>query len=94
MTVRFRNLMSGAMLVASVPAPARAAPSRDPHTAAAVLAADQGWTDAEIRGDAAFVDALLLPEYQSIGTAGKITNKAAIVAGSRALGFWQNGRRL
>ena len=65
--------------------PAAAAPVQ-PRTAAAVIAADRAWTEAEIRGDAAFVDALLLPEYQSIGQGGKIASKAQIVASTRKRG--------
>jgi hypothetical protein len=63
-----------------------AAPSDEARTSAKVLEVDHAWTDAEINGDAAFVDALLLPEYRSIGPDGKITDKAAIVAHARARG--------
>jgi hypothetical protein len=54
--------------------------SPDPHTAAAVRSADDAWAAAEEAGDAAFVDWLLLPGYQSVGANGKATSKAAIVA--------------
>ena len=73
-------------MIAVIVSPVLASPASEPRTAAAVLAADEGWTAAEIRGDADFVDALLLPEYRSIGTDGKIASKAAIVASSRARG--------
>ena len=43
--------------------------SQGPHTAAAVIAADKGWTIAEEKGDVAYVEALLLPEYRSISPA-------------------------
>lgn len=82
--------VAGAALIALTGSPVHAAPSREPRTAAAVLAADEGWTAAEIRGDADFVDALLLPEYRSIGTDGKIASKAKIVASSRARGPHSN----
>jgi hypothetical protein len=51
----------------------------EPHTAAAVEAADQAWGDAESNGDKAYVDWLLLPGYQSVGEAGKSADKAMIV---------------
>lgn len=55
----------------------------DARTAAAVIAEDKAWGDAEMRGDAAFVDWLLLPGYRSIGHDGKATDKATIVSGTR-----------
>jgi hypothetical protein len=58
----------------------------EPKTAAAVIAADQAWGDAEKRGDADFVDKLLLPEYRSIGTDGKVTTKTMIVEHTRSRG--------
>jgi hypothetical protein len=58
----------------------------EPKTAAAVLAADEAWGAAEMKGDFAFVDRLLLPEYRSIGSSGKVTDKAKIVAGTRKRG--------
>lgn len=75
-----------AALVAIAGTPAFAWGHNEPRTAVAVLMADQQWTAAEIRGDAAFVDALLLPEYRSIGRDGKVADKAAIVASSRKRG--------
>lgn len=63
-----------------------AASPAQPRTAAAVLAADNAWTEAEIRGDAVFVETLLLPEYRSIGQGGKITTKAQIVSSTRKRG--------
>jgi len=59
------------------PMPARAAP--DARTAAAVLAVDNAWGDAEAEGNVAFVSQLLLPGYRSIGTDGKTTGRDAIV---------------
>ena len=75
---------AGAILAASLPnATARAA---EPHTAAAVRAADDAWGAAEVRGDAAFVDRLLLPDYRSVGPTGSVTTKVAIVDHARARG--------
>jgi hypothetical protein len=58
----------------------------EPKTVAAVIAADNAWGDAEKRGDADFVDKLLLPGYQSISSDGKIATKAMIVEHTRARG--------
>ena len=70
-------------LLALAPA---AAPSAEPHTAAAVIAADEAWGDAEIKGDATFVENLLLDGYVSIGPDGKVHTKDMIVAGARKAG--------
>jgi hypothetical protein len=59
---------------------ARAAQIAEPHTAAAVIADDKGWSKAELTGDTKYVDALLLPEYRSIGSDGSTHDKAAILA--------------
>ena len=50
------------------------------HTAAAVMAVDQHWLEAEENGDAAWLDGMLLPEYRSVGMAGTSATKGAIVA--------------
>ena len=49
-------------------------------TAAAVIAVDQHWLEAEVSGDTAYLDDLLLPEYRSVGADGAVHPKAAIVA--------------
>lgn len=54
--------------------------SVEPHTEAAVVADDEGWSKAEETGDTAYVDQLLLPEYRSISADGSIHPKAAILA--------------
>ena len=89
MKKRLPFMMAAAGAVSFIGA-AQATAIRQPHTRAAVVAADEAWTAAEIRGDAAFVDALLLPEYRSIGSDGKIASKAMIVAGTRARGPHSN----
>ena len=73
---------SSAFLMLAAAAPALAS---EPKTAEAVIAADDQWLKAEVGGDVAFLDRLLLPEYVSIGTDGKVTPKSRIVAnaGSR-----------
>lgn len=63
---------------------AEARPAPEPRTAAAVLAADNGWGDAETRGDVAFVDALLADGYRTIGHDGKVRTKADVLASTRA----------
>jgi len=72
----------------TAPAVARAAPGSamgpEARTASAVHAADDAWETAEEQGNAPFVDWLLAPDYRSIGSGGKATDKAAIVAHARA----------
>lgn len=79
-----RRLATLAVIVLlALPVLASAAYAADePRTAAAVKAADDGWADAETRGDAAYVDRLLMPGYRSVSTDGTITTKATIVAGA------------
>jgi hypothetical protein len=59
---------------------ARAQRIAEPHTATAVIAADEGWSKAEETGDTEYVDALLLPEYRSISSIGSTYGKSAILA--------------
>ena len=53
------------------------------HSASAVLQADEAWGDAEVAGNSAFVNDLLLPEYRSVGNDGHTTLKSKIVDGVR-----------
>lgn len=76
--MRFHSI---ALLILAAAAPAIAS---EPKTAAAVIAADDAWLHAEVSGDGDFLDRLLLPEYVSIGSDGKVTGKAKIVANARA----------
>ena len=87
-------------LIMLAAAPAFAA---EPRTAAAVIAADKAWGEAEVAGNADFVDRLLLTGYVSIGPDGKTTTKEKIVAGPAAetnrprrssQPKWRRGRRL
>jgi hypothetical protein len=50
------------------------------HTAAAVLAVDDHWSQAEEHGDTAWLDSMLLPQYRSIGADGKILDKKTLLA--------------
>lgn len=84
-----KRLPHTALALAAILAPAGAAearPAPEPRTAAAVLAADNAWGDAETRGDVAFVDALLADGYRTIGHDGKVRTKADVLAGTRARG--------
>ena len=54
-----------------------------PKTAAAVIAADDGWSKAEETGDVAYVDHLLLPGYRSVSADGSVHDKAAILANTK-----------
>ncbi len=49
-------------------------------TEAAVIAVDQHWMEAELAGDTAWLDNMLLPEYRSVGADGAVHPKAAIMA--------------
>lgn len=67
-----------------LPASVLAAPTKpQPKTAAAVIAADDGWLKAEETGDTAYVDNLLLPEYRSVNADGSVHDKAAILASTQ-----------
>ena len=52
------------------------------HTEAGVIAVDNHWSLAEMTGDTAWLDQMLLPEYRSVGHDGVAHTKAAIVAGA------------
>ena len=62
-----------------------AAPNHPPEqrTAEAVSAASEAWSIAEMDGDAAYVNWLLLPGYVSVDPSGARHDKEAIVAGAR-----------
>ena len=55
----------------------------EPKTAAAVIAADDGWEKAEETGGVAYVDNLLLPDYRSVSANGSVHDKAAILADTK-----------
>lgn len=52
------------------------------QTEAAVMAVDKHWSIAELTGDTAWLDQMLLPEYRSVGNTGVAHPKADIVAGA------------
>jgi Domain of unknown function (DUF4440) len=69
--------------VLSLPLVAAASVKPQPKTAAAVIAADDGWEKAEESGDVAYVDNLLLPDYRSVSADGSVHDKAAILANTK-----------
>ena len=81
----FATRVLSAAAVLFLPLSAFAAPSTTPQpkTAAAVIAADDGWEKAEESGDVAYVDNLLLPDYRSVSADGSVHDKAAILANAK-----------
>jgi hypothetical protein len=55
----------------------------EPHSEAAIIAADVAWDKAESSGDTAYIDNLLLPEYRSVNTDGSIHSKLAILSSAK-----------
>ncbi len=53
------------------------------RTPAAVMDVDQHWLEAEVGGDTAWLDAMLLPDYRSIGSDGKVSGKSAILESAK-----------
>lgn len=51
-----------------------------PRTSAAVIAVDDQWSQAEVHGDTAWLDSMLLPEYRSISADGKVLDKKTLLA--------------
>jgi hypothetical protein len=76
-------LCTAAVLSLPLFASAAASPRPQPKTAAAVIAADDGWEKAEESGDVAYVDNLLLPDYRSVSADGSVHNKADILANAK-----------
>ncbi len=52
-------------------------------TAAALRTVENGWSQAFVTGDGAYLDALLDPAYVSVGTGGAAHDKAAIIAAAK-----------
>jgi hypothetical protein len=53
----------------------------EPHTEAAVRAADDDWLAAELRGDLKALDARLMPSYRDVTPEGKVHTKQDLLAG-------------
>lgn len=67
-------------MIAAAPLASAAGTDESAHNAAAVIAVDQHWLQAELDGDTAWLDAMLLPEYRSVGADGTVHPKATIMA--------------
>jgi hypothetical protein len=52
----------------------------EPHTEAAVLAADDDWLAAELRGDPKALDARLMPTYRDVSPEGRTRTKQDLLA--------------
>jgi hypothetical protein len=76
-----KMLLLTALIVLSSPAIAA-----QPKTAEAVLAADDAWLKAEVAGDTAALDQLLMPEYRTVAASGKVADKAMLIAHARKAG--------
>jgi hypothetical protein len=81
--MRFATGVLSAAALLSLPLAAVAARPQ-PKTAAAVIAADNGWDRAENTGDVAYVDNLLLPDYRSVSADGSVHSKADILANTKS----------
>jgi len=68
-----------AMGTPAVAAGANAHTDETTKTAAAVMAVDQHWLEAETSGDTAWLDAMLMSDYRTVGADGKVGDKAAIL---------------
>jgi len=82
-TVVIRVLSAAVVLALPLPSFASSPATPQPKTAAAVIAADDGWEKAEESGDVAYVDNLLLPDYRSVSADGSVHDKAAILANTK-----------
>jgi hypothetical protein len=71
-------------LIAPVASAHAAAVDETAHSAAAVKAVDQHWLDAELDGDTAYLEMLLLPAYRSVGADGVAHPRHAILAHAAA----------
>jgi len=67
-------------VVAATSAASAAGIDESARSEAAVIAVDQHWLEAELDGDTAWLDDMLLPEYRSVGADGAVHPKSAIVA--------------
>jgi hypothetical protein len=73
-------VLAAEMTIAATAAASAADVDETGRNEAAVIAVDQHWLQAELDGDTAWLDDLLLPEYRSVGADGAVHPKAAIVA--------------
>lgn len=93
--MRHRNILNSsrpgmglcvlAALICSLPAAAATAAAsgkvdETAHTSAAVIAVDHHWLEAETSGDTEWLDGMLMPDYRSIGSDGKVLDKPTLLA--------------
>jgi hypothetical protein len=71
----FLALLCGAMATTSV-----GNAQQEPRSAAAVLAVEKHWTESEVSGDVAYLNAMLMPDYRSVSASGVAITKADILA--------------
>jgi hypothetical protein len=74
------SVTAGAVAAQTVPA------AEIPKTAAALIAVDNHWTQAEVHGDVAYVAELLLPQYESVNADGAAHPRSAILANTKKNG--------
>lgn len=76
-----RHPLALAIAILAFAGVARAAPvDETARTAAAVKVVDQHWLNAELDGDTAYLETLLLPAYRSVGADGVVHPRQAILA--------------
>jgi hypothetical protein len=73
------GLVLPAIAVIGPAAAAGANANKTAKTAAAVMLMDQHWLEAEVSGDTTWLDAMLMPDYRTVGADGKVGDKAAIL---------------
>ena len=85
--LRFPIAVALVVLFATADAPAARAASPPTDEAArtdsAVIAVDDHWLEAEENGDTAWLDAMLMPDYRSIGSEGEVLEKSRLLAHAR-----------
>jgi hypothetical protein len=73
---------SMAMCLLMSPAKAQDSAVETQRTEAGVMATDDHWSLAEMTGDTAYLEQMLLPQYESVNDDGSAHSKAQIVAGA------------
>ncbi len=73
-------VLAAEIIIAATSAASAAGIDETGKTEAAVIAVDQHWLEAELGGDTAWLDNMLLPEYRSVSADGAVHPKAAIMA--------------
>jgi Domain of unknown function (DUF4440) len=82
-------LMAMLLMATAVAGPAPASDTAE----TALRKAENGWSQAFVTGDGAFLDTLLDPAYVSVGTGGAAHDKAAIIAMAKGYAAAHPGSR-